>query len=148
MDTAGARVLIVDDDASSRRLLEVRLRALGCDVALAANGREGEIYNIGGSFSCENLHVAREILRLTGKPESLLKTVVDRPGHDRRYALSSAKIERELGWSPSVDFSTGLARTIDWYRSHRSWVSRVKGGDYRQYYQQHYQDREQTLSRL
>ncbi|MBI3694247.1 MAG: dTDP-glucose 4,6-dehydratase [Acidobacteria bacterium] len=117
-------------------------------AAVVAGGREGEIYNVGGNFSCENLHVAREILRLTGKPESLLKTVADRPGHDRRYALSSVKIQRELGWSPRVDFSTGLARTIEWYRSHRSWVSRVKGGDYRQYYQQHYRDREQTLSRL
>ncbi len=116
--------------------------------AVMAGGQEGQVYNIGGNFSCENLHVAREILRLAGKPESLLQTVVDRPGHDRRYALSSAKIQRELGWSPQVDFASGLARTLEWYRSHRAWVSRVKGGGYRQYYQLHYQDRERTLSRL
>jgi dTDP-glucose 4,6-dehydratase len=116
--------------------------------AVAGRGREGEIYNIGGNFSCENLYVAREILRLSGKPETLLQTVADRPGHDRRYALSSEKMQRELGWAPRVDFATGLARTIEWYRNNRAWVDRVKGGDYRLYYQQHYERREQTLSRL
>ena len=116
--------------------------------AVIERGREGEIYNIGGNFSCANLHAAREILRLAGKTETLLKRVTDRPGHDRRYALSSVKINRELGWSPQVDFSDGLRRTMECYRSHAEWVKRVKGGDYRQYYQQHYVDREQTLSRL
>ncbi|MBI3664967.1 MAG: dTDP-glucose 4,6-dehydratase [Acidobacteria bacterium] len=116
--------------------------------AVVERGRAGEIYNIGGNCSWENLSVAREILRLTGRPESLLASVVDRPGHDRRYALSSAKIERELGWTPRVEFAEGLARTIEWYRSHDGWVKRVKGGDYRLYYQQHYENREQTFSRL
>ncbi len=116
--------------------------------SVVARGRPGEIYNIGGNCSRDNLSVAREILRLTGRPESLLQTVVDRPGHDRRYALASAKLERELGWSPRTGFAEGLARTIEWYRSHDGWVARVKGGEYRQYYQQHYENREQTLSRL
>jgi dTDP-glucose 4,6-dehydratase len=116
--------------------------------AVLKRGREGEIYNIGGNFSCENLSVAREILRLTDKPETLLQSVADRPGHDCRYALSSAKIHRELGWSPRIPFAEGLSRTIEWYRSRRDWVQRVKGGDYRQYYEQHYLNREQTLSRL
>jgi len=116
--------------------------------AVLDRGREGEIYNIGGNFSCENVSVAREILRLTDKPETLLQNVADRPGHDRRYALSSAKIQRELGWSPRIPFAEGLSRTIDWYRLRRDWVQRVKGGDYRQYYEQHYLNREQTLSRL
>jgi dTDP-glucose 4,6-dehydratase len=114
--------------------------------AVMERGREGEIYNIGGSFSCENLHVVREILRLAGKPESLIERVVDRPGHDQRYALSSAKIEKELGWTPRVDFATGLAKTLDWYRANRGWVERVKDGAYREYYQLHYGERERTFS--
>jgi dTDP-glucose 4,6-dehydratase len=64
--------------------------------------------------------------------------VKDRPGHDRRYALSSEKLERETGWSPRVDFETGLKRTIDWYRSHGEWVSRVRSGAYRSYYDRNY----------
>jgi len=116
--------------------------------AVLEGGRPGEIYNIGGNCSLENLRVAGEILRLTGQPESLLQTVADRPGHDRRYAVDSGKIRQELGWSPQVGFAEGLERTIAWYRAHSSWVSRVKGGDYQRFYQQHYENREQTLSRL
>ena len=104
-------------------------------------GRPGEIYNLGGDYACENLTAVRDILRLTGKPESLLQTVVDRPGHDRRYALSSAKIERELGWRPKVKFAAGLAQTIDWYRTHRDWLGRVKDGAYREYYRLNYENR-------
>jgi dTDP-glucose 4,6-dehydratase len=116
--------------------------------AVVERGRLGEVYNIGGNCSRENLSVAREILRLTGRPESLLETVADRPGHDRRYALSSAKIGRELSWSPRVAFADGLRRTIEWYRAHAAWVARVKDGAYRQYYEQHYERRAETLSRL
>ena len=138
---------IYGDGRQVRDWLYVEDHCAAIDAVLRG-GRDGEIYNIGGSFSCENLHAVREILRITGKPEGLLQRVVDRPGHDRRYALSSARIERELGWKPQVDFGSGLARTIEWYRANRSWIERVKGGAYREYYQLHYQDRERTLSRL
>jgi dTDP-glucose 4,6-dehydratase len=109
--------------------------------AVMARGRPGQIYNVGGNCSMRNREVVREILRLTGKPESLVTTVTDRPGHDRRYALSSGKIEQELGWKPRVEFADGLARTIEWYRTHREWVSRVKGGEYREYYRKNYENR-------
>jgi dTDP-glucose 4,6-dehydratase len=107
-------------------------------LAVLNKGREGAIYNVGGSRSLPNREVVRRILELTGKPESLMITVKDRPGHDRRYALSSARIERETGWRPEVSFEDGLPRTIEWYQSNRSWVDRVKSGAYQDYYTANY----------
>jgi dTDP-glucose 4,6-dehydratase len=107
-------------------------------LAVLRQGREGEIYNIGGNRSLPNLEVVRRVLELTGKPESLIQFVKDRPGHDRRYALSSEKIMRETGWQPLVDFEAGLARTIDWYRNNGPWVAHVRSGEYRTYYERNY----------
>lgn len=109
--------------------------------AVLEKGRDGEIYNIGGDRSLPNLTVIRKILEATGMPESLIKTVEDRPGHDRRYALSSAKLIRETGWKPEVDFESGLARTIRWYRENIAWVSSVKSGEYLTYYARNYENR-------
>jgi dTDP-glucose 4,6-dehydratase len=109
--------------------------------AVLDKGRDGEIYNIGGNCSLPNLTVVRKILEATGKPESLLKTVADRPGHDLRYALSSAKLMRETGWEPMVQFEDGLARTVDWYRRNRAWVDAVKSGEYLNYYARNYENR-------
>ncbi len=111
-----------------------------CRGILAAieKGGAGEVYNIGGSRSLPNVAVVKQILAILGKPESLMKTVTDRPGHDRRYALSSEKIERATGWKPQVDFETGLAQTVAWYRENRAWVDRVKSGEYLKYYEANY----------
>jgi dTDP-glucose 4,6-dehydratase len=111
-----------------------------CRGILAAleHGRAGEIYNIGGNRSLPNLDVVRQVLGLTGKPESLIRYVKDRPGHDRRYALSSAKLMRETSWRPVINFEEGLARTIEWYRENTSWVARVRSGEYRAYYERNY----------
>ncbi len=108
-------------------------------------GREGEIYNIGGSRALPNLEVVHKILAATGAPESLIRYVEDRPGHDRRYALSSGKIMRETGWTAQVEFEEGLARTIEWYRQNSAWVGRVKSGEYGNYYSRNYDDRESEL---
>jgi dTDP-glucose 4,6-dehydratase len=116
--------------------------------AVLAQGRPGEIYNIGGSCSLPNREVVRRILKATGKPESLMTPVTDRPGHDRRYALSSAKITAETGWRPQVDFESGLAATIAWYQANRDWVGRVKSGEYQTYYARNYEQREEALSSL
>ncbi len=118
-----------------------------CRGILAAlkSGREGEIYNIGGNRSLPNLDVVRQVLAATGRGEDLITYVKDRPGHDRRYALSSEKLMRETGWSPVMKFETGLARTIEWYRANTDWVSRVRSGEYRAYYERNYGGR--TLSR-
>jgi len=113
--------------------------------AVLDHGREGEIYNIGGNCSLPNLEVVRRILRATGKPESLIEYVPDRPGHDRRYALSSEKLMRETGWVPQVDFEAGLARTVDWYRQNTAWVARVRNGEYLTYYARNYENRQDEL---
>ncbi len=105
-------------------------------------GREGEIYNIGGNCSLPNLEVVRRILTATGKTESLIERVTDRPGHDRRYALSSEKIGRETGWTPAMNFEEGLARTVAWYRANTGWVERVRSGEYRKYYERNYGNRQ------
>ena len=111
-------------------------------LAVLRKGREGEIYNIGGNRSLPNLDVVRKVLALTGQPESLIQYVTDRPGHDRRYALSSEKLMRETGWAPAMDFETGLERTIAWYRANGEWVARVRSGAYREYYEKNYGGRE------
>jgi dTDP-glucose 4,6-dehydratase len=110
--------------------------------AVLEKGRDGEIYNIGGNCSLPNLNVVRKILKATGMPESLMKTVEDRPGHDRRYALSSAKLMRETGWAPSVEFEAGLARTVEWYKENTAWVRAVKSGEYLTYYARNYENRQ------
>jgi dTDP-glucose 4,6-dehydratase len=111
-------------------------------LAVIERGRAGEIYNIGGSRALPNLDVVRKILAAVGKPESLMQTVKDRPGHDRRYALSSQKLMRETGWQARVPFEDGLRATIEWYRSNAAWTARVKSGEYQNYYQSNYGGRE------
>ena len=110
-------------------------------LTILERGRDGEIYNIAGNRSLPNKTVVDRILAITGKPASLIQYVTDRPGHDRRYALSSEKLSKETGWAPQLDFERGLAATVDWYRANREWVSRVKSGEYQSYYQRNYGDR-------
>jgi len=107
-------------------------------LAVIERGRAGEIYNVGGSRALPNLDVVRKILAAVGKPESLMQTVKDRPGHDRRYALSSAKLMRETGWTARVPFEDGLRATIEWYKSNAAWTAHVKSGEYQKYYQSNY----------
>jgi len=102
------------------------------------HGRAGEAYNAGGPDECENLEVVRRILELTGRDESLIEHVRDRPGHDRRYSLSSEKLRAELGWEPRVRFAEGLERTVEWYRDNEWWWGPIRSGEYREYYEQHY----------
>ncbi|HEX5431630.1 MAG TPA: dTDP-glucose 4,6-dehydratase [Bryobacteraceae bacterium] len=107
-------------------------------LAVIERGRPGEIYNIGGSRALPNIEVVRKILAALGKPETLMQTVADRPGHDRRYALSSEKLARETGWRPEMPFEEGLQATIGWYHANPGWVARVKSGEYHQYYERNY----------
>ncbi len=117
-------------------------------AAVLCNGREGEIYNLGGNRALPNLEVVRGILRATGRGEDLIRFVTDRPGHDRRYALSSAKVQSETGWTPEVSFEEGLARTVEWYRENPGWVARVRSGEYQTYYDRNYVNRQAELDRL
>jgi dTDP-glucose 4,6-dehydratase len=104
-------------------------------------GKQGEIYNIGSSCEKQNIEVVKTILKLLKKPESLITFVKDRPGHDRRYAMDSSKINSQLGWQPLINFEEGLKKTIDWYLQNKQWLSRITSGQYQQYYQQMYADR-------
>jgi dTDP-glucose 4,6-dehydratase len=104
-------------------------------------GRPGEVYNIGGSRSLANIEVVKMMLALLSKPESLMVTVKDRPGHDRRYALSTEKLMRETGWEAQMPFEQGLQATIDWYRGNSDWMTRVKSGEYQSYYEKNYAGR-------
>ncbi len=105
------------------------------------HGKLGEIYNIGGKNEKSNLELVQRILDIMDKPYSLITFVTDRPGHDRRYALESAKIEHELGWKLSRSFEKGLKETIQWYKENESWWRRIKSGEYAEYYQRMYSQR-------
>jgi dTDP-glucose 4,6-dehydratase len=101
------------------------------------HGAPGEVYNAGGPDECANIEVVGRIIELTGAEESLIEHVTDRPGHDRRYSLSSAKV-RALGWEPRVRFAEGLEQTVAWYRENEWWWKPIRSGDYRAYYERQY----------
>ena len=104
-------------------------------------GKEGEIYNIGGMGEKNNLEMTENILNLLGKSKSLIRFITDRPGHDRRYAVDFSKIQKDLGWSPIYSLEEGLAQTVQWYIHHEEWWQRIKSGAYRDFYRKHYQER-------
>jgi len=117
-----------------------------CQALLLAleRGRAGEIYNIGGGAERKNIDIVRTILALLKKPDSLIRFVKDRPGHDRRYAIDPSKASAELGWSPRHSFEQGLEETVQWYADHPHWWQSVKSGAYRQYYDKQYRARLDT----
>jgi dTDP-glucose 4,6-dehydratase len=104
-------------------------------------GVVGEVYNIGGNNEHTNIEIVKTILKHLGKPESLIKFVKDRPGHDRRYAIDATKIRTELGWEPKHTFETGIKETIDWYLENKDWWENIISGEYQQYFKQQYGDR-------
>ncbi len=114
-------------------------------LAILDRGRVGEIYNVGGNRALPNAEVIHRILRITGRPQTLLRPVQDRPGHDRRYALSSEKVRAHTGWRPEVSFDDGLQQTVAWYREHHEWSTRVRSGAYRTFYALNYDQRTEAL---
>jgi dTDP-glucose 4,6-dehydratase len=128
---------VYGDGRQVRNWLYVEDFARGIQTVLE-RGRSGEAYNVGGPDEGENIEVVRRILELTGGDESLIEYVKDRPGHDRRYSLSSEKLKAELGWEAEVRFEEGLARTVDWYRENEAWWAPIRSGEYRSYYERHY----------
>ena len=109
-------------------------------------GTPGEVYNVGSGYEMPNIDVVREILRLLGKPDSLIKYVKDRPGHDRRYAIDCSKIAREWNWSAEISFSEGLRQTIDWYKTRQDWIRDIRDASYLSYYDRMYTQRDETLA--
>ena len=102
------------------------------------NGRDGEVYNIGGHNERTNLEVVKTILKALNKPESLIKFVKDRPGHDLRYAINPTKIETELGWKPVHNFDTGIQETIKWNLENQEWLKNVESGEYMKWMDRQY----------
>jgi dTDP-glucose 4,6-dehydratase len=133
---AGDRLPVYGDGRNVRNWLYTEDFGRGISAALA-DGTPGEAYNCGGPDECENLHVVERIIELTGADPDLVEFVTDRPGHDRRYSLSSEKL-RGLGWKPRVHFDEGLERTVSWYTDNNWWWEPVRAGDYREYYERHY----------
>ncbi len=127
------------DGKNVRDWLHVDDHCAGLDKVLR-EGTPGEVYNIGGDQERTNIEVTERILDLLGKGRDLIAYVTDRPGHDRRYSISSAKAHA-LGWTPQVSFEEGLAGTVTWYRENESWWRRLKNGSYRDYYRQMYAGR-------
>jgi len=140
----GKPLPIYGDGRQQRDWLHVEDNCRGL-LAVLEGGRIGEVYNIGGLDIVENLILAKRLLRLLGKPETLLNYVKDRPGHDRRYALNCHKIERDLGWRPSVALEEGLGQTVEWYKANNDWVEGIRAGEYRSYYEKYYENRDSSL---
>lgn len=136
---AGERLPVYGDGLQIRDWIHVEDHCAGIFVALE-NGAAGEVYNVGGGNERTNLEITERILSLTGHGPELIRHVADRPGHDRRYALATDKLQ-ELGWSPQVDFGDGLAATVAWYRAHRDWWEPIRSGAYRAYYEAQYGSR-------
>ena len=106
--------------------------------AVFENGKDGEVYNIGASTEMPNIEIVKLILNELGKSEDMIEYVKDRPGHDRRYAIDSTKVEGELGWNPKFNFEDAVTQTIKWYLDNKQWWERIISGEYQNYYQTQY----------
>ncbi len=133
----GKTLPVYGDGMYVRDWIHVEDHCEAIDLVLQG-GVAGEVYNIGAENERPNLDVVRAILKHTGRDESLVRHVPDRPGHDRRYAMDSKKLREALGWKPRHTFEQGLADTVAWYRENAEWSSRIRSGAYRDYYDQQY----------
>jgi dTDP-glucose 4,6-dehydratase len=131
---------VYGDGMNVRDWIHVEDHCRGLLVALE-QGEAGQVYNFGASSERHNIDIVKQVLRAVGKPESLIKFVKDRPGHDRRYAIDSSKAKAKLGWAPRKKFEDALGETVRWYLAHRAWWERVLSGEYLKYYERQYGDR-------
>lgn len=128
------------DGLNIRDWLYVEDHCIAIDLVIH-KGKSGEVYNIGGNNERTNIDIVKTILKELGKPESLIKFVKDRPGHDRRYGIDATKIRTELGWEPKTNFESGIKKTIDWYLNNRDWWENIISGEYQDYYKKQYGNR-------
>lgn len=128
------------DGMQVRDWLYVDDHAMAIDTALH-QAPPGEIYNVGGEHEMHNIDVTRLILKLLDKPETLIRYVTDRPGHDRRYALTNDRMRQHFGWAPQTDFETAMKHTVQWYRDNEWWWRKIKSGEYLEYYKRQYGER-------
>ncbi|WP_413307074.1 dTDP-glucose 4,6-dehydratase [Bacillus sp. 1P10SD] len=131
---------IYGDGLNVRDWLHVEDHCQAIDLVLH-KGRNGEVYNVGGNNERTNIEIVKTILKHLNKPESLMKFVKDRPGHDRRYAIDATKLRTELGWSPKYNFDTGIEQTINWYLNNQEWWENIISGEYQEYVKSQYGDR-------
>lgn len=128
---------VYGDGANVRNWIYVEDHCSALDLILH-HGRIGEVYNIGGPSELPNLEVAYQILELLHRSRTLIRFVADRPGHDRRYAIDSSKLENALGWNAKWEFASGLLHTIQWYEGHRGWVEEARSGEYMSFFRKQY----------
>jgi len=133
---AGDPLPVYGDGMQVRNWLYVEDCCAAIDAVLE-HGEPAQVYNVGGPDELPNIEVVNRILELTGRDESLVEYVTDRPGHDRRYSLASERLHG-LGWRPEVPFEQGIERTVDWYRENEWWWEPIRSGEYREYYERHY----------
>ncbi|NOJ73717.1 dTDP-glucose 4,6-dehydratase [Paenibacillus alvei] len=131
---------IYGDGLNIRDWLYVEDHCSAIDLVIH-QGRNGEVYNVGGNNERTNIHIVRTILEQLGKSDSLIKYVEDRLGHDRRYGIDATKITTELGWKPKHTFETGIKETISWYLNNRTWWERIQSGEYQAFYDKQYSKR-------
>lgn len=128
------KIPVYGEGKNVRDWIHVYDHNVGVDM-IVRQGREGEVYNLGGRSERDNLTIVKTILKQLGKPESLIEFVADRPGHDLRYAMDPTKAEAELGWTRKYNFDDGMQSTIDWYLENQNWVQNIESGEYRDAYQ-------------
>lgn len=131
---------IYGDGMNVRDWIHVQDHCEAIDAVLH-NGNDGSVYNIGGENERTNMEIVTTILDILNKPQSLIKYVKDRPGHDRRYAIDSTKLKTELGFTPRKNFKTGMEETVQWYIDNKGWWERIKSGEYMEYYKNMYGNR-------
>ena len=131
---------VYGDGANVRDWLYVEDHCSAIDLIIR-QGREGEVYNVGGHNEKSNLEVVKIILKALGKGEDLISFVKDRLGHDRRYAIDPTKIHNELGWLPQTKFEDGIVKTIEWYLDNKDWWQKIISGEYQKYYEKMYGER-------
>lgn len=130
----GQKVPVYGEGKNVRDWIHVYDHNVGVDL-IVREGKEGEVYNLGGRAERDNLTIVKTILAALCKTEDLIEFVTDRPGHDLRYAMDPTKAEKELGWTRKYDFDEGMKATIDWYLENQDWVKNIESGEYRDAYQ-------------
>ncbi|MFZ3590406.1 dTDP-glucose 4,6-dehydratase [Bacillus sp. DJP31] len=131
---------VYGDGLNVRDWLHVEDHCQAIDLVLH-KGKDGEVYNVGGNNERTNIEIVKTILKQLDKPESLIKYVTDRLGHDRRYAIDATKLRTELGWEPKYNFDTGIEQTINWYLENQDWWKNIISGDYQEYFKSQYGDK-------
>jgi dTDP-glucose 4,6-dehydratase len=136
----GKKVPVYGDGMQVREWIFTEDHCRAIDL-IAQKGKPGEVYNIGTGERVSNIDVTKQLLSLTGRGLDAVEYVADRPGHDRRYAINSTKLRRELGWKPLTSFEEGLHKTVEWYKQNQAWVDRCRTGAYKEYYEKQYGNR-------